>query len=219
MAILKPVTDQLGFLVDLGFRRKGGFLQREDRLLRAATVSQHQNAGDAVSFFVSFDLGIPGISEVSGHGARHVVRCSADNFAAELGFSGSFAFRIAGGNDELLAVVHRAARIVCERFLLKYPDRDALFEMVYRGATEFLSRGPASSDEMTQLKVHPWNVMKRLELAGVFAAFLGKQASAAEVVRLAREHATGRHSGLDYLLPSLMANVESAAALGQGRIG
>ncbi len=214
MASLKPVVDQLGFLVKDGFRRKGGSLRREDRLLRAVTVSPHQNTGDAVSFFVNFDLGIPGISELDGRRARYVVRCSGDSFArAELGFSGSFELCAAADNEPVLAVVHQTARALCEQFLLKYTDEDMLFEMVYHAAVEFLSHGPASTDEMTRLKAFPWNVMGRLELAGVFAAYLGRHAQADEVLRLAREHVTGRNSGLDYLVPQLVANIESAAAL------
>lgn len=219
MATLRPVVDQLGFLGDLGFRRKGGVLLRTDRLLRAVTVSQHQDTGDAVSFFVTFDLGISGISELGGRRARNVVRCAGDHFArAELGFTGSFVLQKGGGNGEVLAIIDDTARAVCGQFLLKYPDEQALFAMVYRGATEFLDKGLASTDEITRLKLEPWNVIGRLKLAGVFAAFLGRKAEAAEVVRFAQDYCTGRNASLDYLLPSFIADIGSAEALAQGRL-
>jgi len=214
VATLKPVVDQLDFLADQGFRRAGGAWRREDALLRGVTVSQHQSLDDAVSFFVTFDLGIPGLSVLGARTSQHVVRCAGDGFArAVLGLTDSFELHKTGGDEELLAGVRRTAEAVCDQFLLRYSNEQELFEMVYTAAKEFLSRGLASSDEITRLQLSPWNVMKRLELAGVFAAFLGRRAEAAEVVRLAQAHAAGRNAGLDYLLPELVANVDSAAAL------
>jgi hypothetical protein len=214
---LKPVADQLAFLAEDGFRRKSGFLLRQDRLLRGVGVSPCQDTGAEVSFFLTFDLGIPGISEVGARSSEYVVRLAGDTFArAESGYVGSFEFKRELGNEKILAVVAQTAEAVCEEFLLKYPDEQSLFEMVYRGATEFLSRGMAATDEMTRLRLVPWNVMARFLLAGVYVAFLGKQTEAEEVVRLATAYATGRKASLDYLLPNLIANVESAAAAHSG---
>lgn len=213
MVSLEPVVDRLGYLTDRGFVRKGGLLLRQDRVLRGVVISQSQADGDWATFFVNFDLGIPVLSEAGARRSRHVLRCSGNRFASrELGFTGSFELRRGAGDEEVLDVVRRTAEAVSERFLLRYPDEDALFETVYRAATGFMDEGPGAADELTRLELNPWNVMARLELAGVYAAFLGKD-EVADVKQRARAYPTGRNASLDYLVGPMMATIDSAAAL------
>jgi hypothetical protein len=200
------VADAADLLVQgHGFSRAGRRFVREDELIRSASLAP---VGQG-RFEIVFCLGISGISVVLPKNEKWVVSCLASQLRPKDVPARAWLTLTKGAFDE---EVRNQARRVCQRivdeFLLKYRSADELYLWVRANALE-LFRDPRADNEFRRLKLQPFNVVGPLELAGVYAAYLGKADDAIMLQNAAIEFASAH--GIDYAIPRVIANIADAS--------
>jgi hypothetical protein len=73
----------------------------------------------------------------------------------------------------------------------------------------------AADNAFKRLKLDPWNAVPRLELAGVYAGFLGRVDEANLLRDLATDFAA--KNGVEYAIPGIDSNLKKAVDLGRQR--
>lgn len=199
------VADAADLLVQGGgFTRTGRSFVREDELIRSACFTP-VGLG---RFEILFNLGISGISVVLPKNEKWVVSCSASQLRPKEVPARAWLTLTKGAYDE---EVRNHARRVCEyvadEFLLKYRSADDFYLWVRSSALE-LFRDPRADNEFRRLKLQPFNVVGPLELAGVYAAHLGRGDDAIMLQNAAIEFASTH--GIDYAIPRVIANITDA---------
>jgi hypothetical protein len=185
---------------------QGGDLFAKTNLF-GASGSRFQPAGLG-KFEILFDLGISGISTFSTKAQTWVVRCSARNFRPKGVPVQAWLILTKGAYDE---TVRSHAREVCESltddFLLKYETAEEFYQWVRENALQLLNDPRADTDFRT-MRLQPFNVVGPLELAGVYAAFLGKNADA-EMLRQAAIEFAAAH-GMEYAIMRVSGSISTA---------
>lgn len=203
------LKDIVGDAADLlvqghGFTRAGRRFVREDELIRGVSFVP-VGLG---RFEIEFSLGISGISVVLPKNEKWVVSCSASQLRPKEVPASAWLKLTKGAYDE---EVRNHARRVCEwatdEFLLKYRSADELYVWVRANALE-LFQDPRADNEFRRLKLQPFNVVGPLELAGVYAAHLGKAGDAIMLQNAAVEFASTHNIG--YAIPRVIANIADA---------
>jgi hypothetical protein len=200
-----------------GFTRTGRKFIREDELVRSAWFIPTGFG----RFDLLFDLGIVGISvilpEKSARPAsseRWVVRLNAMNLRPKDVPAMAWLTLTKGQYDR---EVRKQTRHICERvtdeFLLKYSTVEEFYMWVRGSALEIL-RNPNADNEWRQLKLWPSNSTMLLELAGVYAAYLGKSDDENMLQQTALDDAIA--VGVDYAVPRIIASIADAGRR-QGR--
>ncbi len=193
------------FVQNHGFTRTGRNFVRQDELVRVVRFRPVGLGG----FDIVFNLGIAGISEVLPKTDRWVVSCSAINLRPE-GVPAVAWLRLTKGayDEEVREHTKRVCESMADGFLLKFRDADEFYIWVRDSALE-LFRDPRADNEFRRLKLQPFNVVGPLELAGVYAAHLGKADDALMLQNAAIEFATAR--GIDWV-PRIIANITAAGS-------
>jgi hypothetical protein len=199
------VADAANLLVQgHGFTRAGRRFVREDELIRSVSFMP-VGLG---RFEIVFSLGIPGISVAVPKNERWVVSCLASQLRPKEVPARAWLTLTKGAYDE---EVKKHARRVCEcvldEFLLKYRTVDEFYLWIRANALE-LFHDPRADNEYRRLKLQPFNVVGPLELAGVYAAHLGKPDDSMLLQNAAIEFASAH--GIDYAVPRIIANIADA---------
>lgn len=203
-------------LAQHGFTLRNSRFTREDQLVRSVWFWPAKNAtAQSYGFDVLLDLGIPLLSPLSDKAQEWVVRASCDKMHRKLTVAPrvKFAFQHGDYDSGVEEVVLTTLRVMCDEFFLKLQTAEDLYRFVKRNAEEFGQFGMGAENEFKRFDLMPWNAVPRLELAAVYAAFLGRvdesQALRAEAVAYAEKN------GIDYMIPTISANIERAAGLGR----
>jgi hypothetical protein len=211
--ILRPLTAEVRKAAkELGFTVRGSLAMREDSLIRAIQVDMMQNISPpgTASFDLLFDLGIPGISVFAPCAREWVVRCHGRKFPLGDGpAKESFALTGGPGDEKVIENSISCLREACSEFLLRYEDCYALYRFVRDSAIGFADLGMELRDDYRRLSLEPWNALRRLELAGIYAAFLGLHDEADSIETIVERLATVKR-GLDIYLPQIHENIAAA---------
>lgn len=210
---VRPLADDIRKLAkEAGFAARGSLLVKEDSLLRIIQVDMLQNSSTAesVKFDLLFDLGIPGISVYTPRSRKWVVRCYGSTRAGEVREPDDFVLTGGPADESVRRTAVSRTRQVCDEFLMRFENGTALYHFVRDSALKFLAEGMELHDDYMRLQLSPWNALPRLELAGVYAAFLGLDEEADSIQEAAERFATGKNKDLDYLLPDLRKNISEA---------
>ena len=194
-----------------GFTRTGRKFIREDELVRSAWF---RPVGFG-KFEILFDLGIAGISVILPEqptspepSEAWVVRCSASKLRPKEVPAMAWLKLSKGRYDEQ---VRKQTGHLCERvaseFLLKYSSAEKFYLWVRGSALELL-KDPSADNEWRRLKLWPSNPLPLLELAGVYAAHLGKPDDAAMLLQAALDKAIATR--VDYAIPRVVASIAEA---------
>lgn len=210
--ILKPLADEVKKVGgEFGFKGRGSLLVKRDALNRGIQLDLLNSKPGAASFDLLFDLGIPGLEGFAAKGRKWVVRASGRSFPLdEAPLSTEFEITGTADDEKVIANASICVRRACAQFLLKIKDPDDLFRFVKDSAFSFVEHGPELHDDFWRMHLWPWNAMARLELAGVYAVFLGFGEEAELVKSTAVEFATGRRKNLDYLIPKIQESMSLA---------
>jgi hypothetical protein len=202
------------FLVEEhGFVLANARFTKVDQLARSVWFWPTRSAAaDVYSFDVLMDVGIPELSPITSKAQEWVVRASCEKAYLRLWEPPQLNFQFQGGNYDsaLEAAVLAVLRRICDDFFLRLDSRQQLFDFVERNAREFFELGMAADNEFKRYDLNPWNVVPRLQLAAVYAAFLGRTAAAAELSAHAIVYAE-KHR-IDH--SNLTEHISRAAALG-----
>jgi hypothetical protein len=214
---LKPLTDEIRKLAkEAGFTVRGSLLVKEDSLIRTMQVDVLQNAStpERTRFDLLFDIGIPGISAFTARSRKWVLRCYGSKIPKQ-DEAGGADFILTGESTDahVRQVAVSRAEQAYKEFLMRFEDGHSLYRFVRDSALQFLAEGMDLHDDYWRLQLHPWNALPRLELAGVYAAFLGLEEDADSIQEAAERFTTGKNKNLDYLLPDLRANIAEARRL------
>lgn len=211
---IKPLRDEIRRLAkEAGFAARGSLLVKEDSLLRIMQVDVLQNASSPghIRFDLLFDIGIPGLSTFTPRSRKWVLRCYGSKLPdAEGEVGGDFVLTGEPADDSVRRSATSRTRQACEEFLMRFEDRNSLYRFVRDSALQFLVDGMELQDDFKRLQLHPWNALARLELAGVYASFLGLEKEADSIQEAAERFATGKNKDLDYLLPRIRENISEA---------
>ena len=194
------VDESSRFLVEgHGFERKGKVFLREDSLLRRVQYAPSRTAkADAQRFDIWIDVGVAGVSELGTGPGSDFVRASvgkihrmSDRQNSHLEIDGS------ARGSEVAAAATGVLRKVCESVILPLSGPEALLDLVY-----------VQRERFKQFDLWPWNEVPRLELAGVYAAHLGRL----DVVEEVRSDlaAFAAHEGYAELLSRAYERIEVA---------
>jgi hypothetical protein len=202
------VADAANLLVQgEGFTRTGRRFVREDELIRSASFMP-VGLG---RFEIVFGLGISGISVAMPKNEKWMVSCLASQFRPKEVPARAWLTLTKGAYDE---EVKKHARRVCEcvvdEFLSKYRTVDEFYLWVRASALE-LFHDPRADNEYRRLKLQPFNIVGPLELAGVYAAYLGKADDSIMLQNSAIEFASSH--GIDYAIPRVIANIADATSI------
>lgn len=176
--------------VEHGFTRSraGTRFVSESPLLRSVWLHPMSFARPgSYCFDVLFDLGIPGLSTFSPRAQIWIVRANGSGIRSDR--RGHFELT---GADTDLAEENLALETLTSglrEFLQAYKTPQDLYTMVKGNAVAFIEHGMQSDNEFKQLRLQPWNVVPRLELAAVYGAFLGDDAGADYLIDRAVEYA------------------------------
>jgi hypothetical protein len=205
LALRGLVADAADLLVHrLGFTRDGRMFLRKDELVRGVFF----RPGIQGRFGIEFRLGIADISETSPGVERWVMLCSASQLRPDDVPAVAWLRLTKGAYD---AEVRKASAAVCTRvakeFLVKHETRHELYHWVHSSALQLL-KDPRAENEYRRLKLDPHNLTRLLELAAVFAAYLGLSSDAGMLTQVATEYAA--EHGVDYVIPGIITNVVAA---------
>lgn len=195
---------------ELGFTGRGSFFLKQDALVRAIQIATMQKGSGFASFDLLFDLGIPGISNFTPKAREWGVRCYGKNVPLDSNL-GVLRFSLVGdsGDEAVVEAASSCLQRACDNFLMLYENPGALYRFVSESALQFVDLGMELDDEFRRLRLEPWNVMKRLELAGVYASFLGLRDDANSVEAAARRYVES-NKDLQYLLPEIQGSITAA---------
>jgi hypothetical protein len=182
---------------------------RLDELLRSVWFVPLFATKELYRFDVLFDLGIPGISRFSPREQEWIVRAHAQQVSLwEPTYPRvKFVTPPIGGGLVDPAVDEVVQRLAVE-FLLRYRTPTELYTLVRNDALAFAVHGMGVDNEFKRLKLDPWNAIVRLELAAVYAAFLGFKDDLVAILAQARD--TAERDRVGYAIPRIEAGVESA---------
>lgn len=203
---------------DHGFRAHGGrSFTREDELIRSARFAPGASLAGSFQFEVVCDLGISGLSSISSKSSEWMVRCSVSHVPRDDGLPRS-GFELTGAPEDEVVVqdVAKICKVVFDRFLLRHETADDMFLWVRDNALQFLD-SPQVDNDFKRFRLSPWNIVPRLELAGVYAAYLGRSEDAERLRDAAIQYA--RTHGLRYAIPTVSANIAAAAQVAAGPAG
>jgi hypothetical protein len=187
------VADAADLLVQKhGFTRTGRKFIRQDELVRSAWF---RPTGFG-RFELLFDLGIAGISLIlpekpasPGPSEKWVVGLNARDLRPKEVPAMAWLTLTKGKYDQ---EVRKHSRNLCERvadeFLLKYSSAEEFYQWVRGSALELL-KDPNTDNEWRRLKLWPANPLLLFELAGVYAAHLGKSDDASMLRQAALDDA------------------------------
>jgi hypothetical protein len=210
---VRPLADDIRKLAkEAGFATRGSLLVKEDSLLRIIQIDVLQNSitSESVKFDLLFDLGIPGITLYTPRSRKWVVRCYGSTLAGEVREPDDFLLTGGPADESVRRTAVSRTRQVCDEFLMRFEDDNSLYRFVRDSTLKFLAEGTELHDDYRRLDLFPWNAMPRLELAGVYAAFLGLDEEADSIQEAAERFATGKNKDLDYLLPEIRQNISEA---------
>jgi hypothetical protein len=168
-------------------------------------IDQLFHSDERLTLDILFDLGIPGLSTFSSKTQGWVVRGYGSRIHRCLE-GRSIKLRFESGSppepvfDAINSLVDRAGR----EFLLRYEEPEQLYAMVRDSALTSL-RDRSAPNEMNRLDLEPSNVVGQLEIAAVYAAFLGLVGEAEDLSGEAI-HVAGK-IGVDYAIPTIRENV------------
>jgi hypothetical protein len=205
------VADAANLLVQgHGFTRTGRRFVREDDLIRSVSFMP-----DGLGRFeIVFSMGISGISVAIPKNEKWVVSCLAGQFRPKEVPARAWLTLTKGAYDE---EVKKHARRVCEcvvdEFLLKYRTVDEFYLWVRANALE-LFHDPRADNEYRRLKLQPFNVVGPLELAAVYAAYLGRTDDSIVLQNATIEFASAHD--IDYAIPRVIANIADASRHEEG---
>lgn len=215
---IRPLTDDIRRLAkEAGFAARGSLLVKEDSLLRIIQVDVLQNVSSPgrIKFDLLFDLGVPGLSTFTPRSRKWVLRCYGSKLPdAEGKVDGDFVLTGGPADNSVRRSATSRTRHACDEFLMRFEDGISLYRFVRDSALQFLVDGMELEDDFKRLQLHPWNALARLELAGVYASFLGLEREANSIQEAAERFATGKNKDLDYLLPRIRENISAAGATG-----
>lgn len=215
--VIKPLADQIrNFAKDAGFTVRGSLLVKEDSLIRTMQLDVLQNAStpERTRFDLLFDVGIPGISAFTARSRKWVLRCYGSKIPGNPEATDEdFVLTGESADTQVRQVAMSRARQACEEFLMRFEDDRSLCLFVRDNALRFATEGVEPHDDYRRLQLYPWNALARLELAGVYAAFLGRETDADSLQEAAERFVTGKNRNLDYLLPDLRANIAEARSI------
>jgi hypothetical protein len=200
-----------GFLrAEHGFSYAGRRYTRADGLIRSAWFMPLNATADRYIFDVVFDLGIPGVSAFGPKVQRHVVRAHAQQASRARPDHPAPTFVLRAGEDgrPVAPGVDQVVRTLADDFLLRYSDPAGLYEMVRDSGLIAARDGLTADTEFTRLNLDPFNVIKRLELAAVYAAFLGRDDEVGAMLEVARRHAGSNR--VEYMIPIIESGIEEA---------
>jgi hypothetical protein len=208
---IKRLADKTGAILcgEHGFTRSrtGTRFVSESPLLRSIWLRPMSFARPgSYCFDVLFDLGIPGLSALSSRAQTWVVRASGSGIRSDR--RGHFELT---GADSDLAEEDSALETLTSglrQFLQICATPQDLYAMVETNAVTFLERGMQADNEFKRLRLQPWNVVPRLELAAVYAAFLGDDTSADRLIAFALKHAALRR--IDYTVERARESIQFA---------
>ncbi|HET6531341.1 MAG TPA: hypothetical protein VFH03_12140 [Actinoplanes sp.] len=206
-----------GFLrEEHGFSYAKRRFTRTDELIRSAWFMPLNATADRYLFDVVFDLGIPGVSAFGPKAQRHVVRAHAQLTSQSSPDYPTPTFVLRAGDDgrPVAPGVDEVVRQLTDDFLLRYPGPVALYEMVRDSGMIAARDGLTADTEFSRLRLDPFNVIKRLELAAVYAAYLGRDDEVRAILEAARQHATSHR--VEYMIPIIEGGVAEAE---QARVG
>jgi hypothetical protein len=206
-----------GFLrAEHGFSYGKRRFTRTDELIRSAWFMPLNATADRYIFDVVFDLGIPGVSTFGPKVQRHVVRAHAQQASRANPDYPVPTFVLRAGDDgrPVAPGVDEVVRRLADDFLLRYRDPIALYEMVRDSGMIAARDDQAADTEFSRLRLDPFNVIKRLELAAVYAAYLGRDDEVRAILEAARQHATSHR--VEYMIPIIEDGVAEAE---QARVG
>jgi hypothetical protein len=200
-----------GFLrEEHGFSHAKRRYTRTDELIRSVWFMPLNATADRYLFDVVFDLGIPGVSAFGPKAQRHVVRAHAQQTSRANPDYPTPTFALRAGDDgrPVAPGVDEVVRTLADDFLLRYPDPVSLYDMVRDSGMIAARDGLTADTEFTRLNLDPFNVIKRLELAAVYAAFLGRDDEVSATLEVARRHAAPHR--VEYMIPIIESGVEEA---------
>jgi hypothetical protein len=215
---MKRNLDQLstaaaGLLVDeFGFSRNKLRFIREDSLARSAWFVPGKHASKATyNFELILDLGLPGLSAITSAAQPWVVRASAEKVYRKRTPAPrvKFAFRDGIYGNEIESVVLEMLRVVADEFFLKLRSPDDLYEFIRSNSLDFLREGMAAENEFKKLDLMPWNVLPRMQLAAVYAAYLGRSDDALELEQELAEYAAKNR--LEYLMAGVRESIANVS--------
>jgi hypothetical protein len=203
------VADQTQLLVlDHGFTLVGRRFIREDELIRSAWFVPGATLPGRFRFDILFDIGIAGLSSFSSKAQLWVVRCSASQLRDIDSLPAVHLELTAGADDERL---REGVRLICsyvtDNFLMRHKTAEDLYRWVCSNVIEFLN-DPNYDNDFRRLRLNPWNVIPRVELAAVYAAHLGRYDDAASLEAMAIDYA--RTHRLREAIPGIKANIAAA---------
>jgi hypothetical protein len=212
--VIKPLADEMRRLAkEAGFTVRGSLLVKEDSLIKTMQLDVLQNASSPAGtrFDLLFDVGISGISTFTARSRKWVLRCYGSKIPGPAD-AASEDFVLTGESTDAQVRQVAVARVsqAYKEFLMRFEDGHSLYRFVRDNALRFLAEGMALNDDYSRLRIYPWSALSRLELAGVYAAFLRLEEDADSIQEAAERFATGKNKDLDYLLPELRANIAEA---------
>lgn len=212
--VIKPLADQIrNFAKDAGFTVRGSLLVKEDSLIRTMQLDVLQNAStpERTRFDLLFDVGLPGMSAFTARSRKWVLRCYGSKIPGNPEAADEdFVLTGESTDTQVRQVAMSRARQACEEFLMRFQDDRSLYLFVRDNALRFATEGVEPHDDYRRLQLYPWNALARLELAGVYASFLGLEKEADSLQEAAERFVTEKNKNLDYLLPQLRANIADA---------
>jgi hypothetical protein len=197
---------------DHGFQANGRMFTREDdELIRSVRFAPGSSTARSFRFEVICNLGISGVSSVSPKSAEWVVSCNLSHVPASGDLPKTWFELTKGPGDD---AVERNVTLICahvfDNFLLMHESAEGMFLWVRDNALEFLG-DPQADNDFKRLRLWPWNVMPRLELAGVYAAYLGRKEDAEYLESVATGYA--KTHGMRHAIPVMHANIATVARI------
>lgn len=195
---------------DHGFQVNGRMFTREDDLIRSVLFAPGSSTAGNFRFEVICDLGISGLSSVSPKSSERIVRCNVSHVPLG-GDLPETRFELTKTRED--EIVKYNVSVICayvfDDFLLRRQSAEEMFMWVRDNALEFLA-DPQASNDFERFRLWPWNAKGRLELAGIYAAYLGRGEDAEFLKDAAIEYA--KTHGMRYAIPDISANIAAAAA-------
>lgn len=208
---IKRLADKAAVILcaEYGFTRSRAGTRFVDQspLLRSVWLHPTSFAGPGgYCFDVLLDVGIPGLSAFSSRDQRWVVRASGSDIRSDRRGH----FELTGAESDLAEeeIALETLTSGLRQFLQVCGTPQDLYAMVEVNAVAFLERGMQADNEFKRLRLQPWNVVPRLELAAVYGAFLGDDAGAERLIALAVEHAARKR--IDYTIERARDSIQFA---------
>ena len=185
----RALVDELGeqLVNEHRFQRTGYRFIRDDGVMRSAWFKRGTSTRGEFHFDILFDLGLSGLSTFSSEAQAWVVRADASGMRSAPG-QRRLKLRLTGDDEQLASGLRQLCSVIYDDFLLRHDTSEDLYRWVRQSAISF-SADHTVQDDFARFELQPWNAVVRLELAAVYAAYLGDLDDATQLVTLAAERA------------------------------